>query len=452
MSKAQILAIDDDTTWLGQIPMILEEEAVIVPASTVDEGIKLLSQYYFDAIILDLNFDGDERTGSNIFGQIKAVANGANIIVISGETEARRLIEVFNAGVSKFLPKPASTHEIRSAINEILEERARRFRIKSLIESEKVSLVGSSRAINEIRKTIQKLIEADAKDYLITGESGTGKDVVAKYIAAQAGAKNYCPIHCGAISESLADSELFGHTKGAFTGAIGERAGAFEAAKGGFVFLDEIGEMPPSQQVKLLRVLQERTVRRVGANEEKPVQFRVIAATNRNLATMVSSGTFREDLFYRISKEVITIPPLRERKEDIPELVEYFLKSTYSNKKFEVTHDALILLQKYSWPGNVRELGAVVDRVAARAENVIRTSDITLVLPQVSSKKIEGKKHRKLLEERVRYEQALLACNFDRDKAAEKLGVSRATYFRRARELGLVRERRDRPLSESIGG
>lgn len=443
MSKPQILAIDDDVTWLGQIPLMLEDEATVVCASSVNAGLDLLKSHYFDVIILDLNFEGDERAGSHIFNQIKSFANGANILVISGETDTKRLIEVFNAGVSKFLSKPSPTDEIRATISLILEERSRRSRVKSLIDADKGSLVGSSRAIGIVREQINKLIEAQAKDILILGESGTGKEVVTKYIVTQSGAKNYCPIHCGAISEGLADSELFGHIKGSFTGAHTDRVGAFEAALGSFVFLDEIGDMPLNQQVKLLRVLQERTIRRVGATNEKPVQFRMIAATNRNLTLMVGDGTFREDLFYRISKEVIHLPPLRERKEDIPELVEYFARVNHSNKSIEFTQDAFLLLQKYSWPGNVRELSAVVDRVISRSGNVIRASDVATVLPELNYRP-PGNKFRKkhLVLEREKFRHALLACNYDRDKAAERLGISRATYFRRAKELGLVTERR----------
>ncbi len=452
MTKPQVLAIDDDVTWLGQIPLILEDHATVVGVPTVDEGVALLNGHFFDVIILDLNFEGDERSGSHIFSQITSVANGTNILVISGETNHRRLIEVFNAGVSKFLPKPSSTHEIRRAIQEILDERSRRSRIKSLIDSDEISLVGSSRTIEVVRDQIDKLVEAKAKDILVVGESGTGKEVVTKYIVTQSGAKNYCPIHCGAISEGLADSELFGHVKGAYTGAVSDRVGAFEAALGGFVFLDEIGEMPLSQQVKLLRVLQERTVRRVGTSAEKSVQFRMIAATNRNLNAMIAKGTFREDLFYRISKEVITLPPLRERKEDIPELVEYFIKLHHSHKNFEITQEALVQLQKHAWPGNVRELSSVVDRLVSRSEGVVRAADVALVLPELSYKQVGGRKRNVLVAERERFKQALLAANFDRDKAAEKLGLSRATYFRRAKDLGLVSKRRDREATTGLKG
>ncbi|MCB1025882.1 MAG: sigma-54-dependent Fis family transcriptional regulator, partial [Acidobacteria bacterium] len=433
----------DDATWLEQIPLIFEDDAVVVGAPSVNAGINLLRANYFDVIVLDLNFDGDERTGSHIFNQIKATANGANILVISGETDAKRLIDVFNAGASKFLSKPSSTQEIRQTVNSILEERSRRSRIQSLIDNDKGSLVGSSRAITLVKEQIKKLIDAQAKDILILGESGTGKEIVTKYIVTQSGAKSFCPIHCGAIAETLADSELFGHVKGSFTGAHTDRVGAFEAALGGFVFLDEIGDMPLSQQVKLLRVLQERAVRRVGATVEKSVQFRMIAATNRNLSLMVENGTFREDLYYRISKEVITLPPLRERKEDIPELVDYFIRFYHSGKNIEFTQDAILLLQKHSWPGNGRELAAVVDRIVSRSGSVIRASDVALALPEVSYRP-PGNRFRKkhLLLEREKFKQALLAANYDRDKAAAKLGISRATYFRRAKELGLVTERR----------
>lgn len=442
MKLPQILAIDDDIGWLEQIPLILEDEAVVVTASSVNDGIKLLSDHYFDIVILDLNFDNDERNGAEIFQQIKSLTNGATVLVISGETDHRRLIEVFNAGVSKFLSKPSSNKEIRQAIAKIIEEREIKSKIKLLIDSNETPLIGKSRAMNLVREQLDQVISAKVKDILIIGESGTGKEVVANYIVACSGAKNYSPIHCGAISDSLTESELFGHMKGAFTGAINDRAGAFEAARGGFVFLDELGEMPLNQQVKLLRVLQERKIKRVGASSEVLVNFRIIAATNRNLQDMIKNGDFREDLYYRISKEIITLPPLRDRKEDIPELVEYFLKTNYPNRNLEPTQEVLVLLQKHSWQGNVRELSSVIDRLATRFEGVIRPSDLALVLPEVSFNKSKSKKYRdELVAKREHYKQILLSTNFNREKAAEKLGISRATFYRKAKTLGLTRDR-----------
>lgn len=258
------------------------------------------------------------------------------------------------------------------------------------------------------------------------------------------------PINCGAISDGIAESELFGHVKGAFTGADRDRASAFEAVGGGFVFFDEIGDMPLNQQAKLLRVLQERKVQRVGSLEEKPVHFRSISATNVNLDGAIASKKFREDLFYRISKFTIKVPTLRERIEDVPELVHHFLNSHSSETRVTVTKEAMNLLQSYNWPGNVRQLEAVIDIMSHRCANgVIREKEVCHAIPEVADM-FTAKVTRSFLgrqgalfvnTERRRFQKAIIEAQGNRDRAAEILSISRATFFRRAKELGLVNTR-----------
>lgn len=229
-----------------------------------------------------------------------------------------------------------------------------------------VQLIGRSPSMTRIREELAYIVESGAKDILLTGETGTGKEVVARTIATMADpAKRFVPINCGAISDGLAESELFGHVRGAFTGADRDRVSAFEAVGGGFVFLDEIGDMPTHQQSKLLRVLQERKVQRVGSLDERTVSFRCISATNANLKEAISQKRFREDLYYRIAKVELRLPALRERAEDIPELVHYFLGKHQSGDSFSIADSAMSLLQLYAWPGNVRQLQAVVDSIAS---------------------------------------------------------------------------------------
>jgi transcriptional regulator with PAS, ATPase and Fis domain len=211
--------------------------------------------------------------------------------------------------------------------------------------------------MQELRANVHEAVQSGAKDILLLGEPGTGKEVVAKLIAQLADpSRRFIPIHCGAISDGIAESELFGHVKGAFTGADKDRASAFEAVGGGFVFFDEIGDMPLHQQAKLLRVIQERKVQRVGSIEERQVSFRSISATNVTLEDAIKEKRFREDLYYRLAKIKISIPALRERLEDIPELVHFFLSQRDTASQFTITDGALSLLKSFHWPGNVRQL------------------------------------------------------------------------------------------------
>ncbi|MFN8943311.1 MAG: sigma 54-interacting transcriptional regulator, partial [Pseudobdellovibrionaceae bacterium] len=253
-----------------------------------------------------------------------------------------------------------------------------------------------------------------------------------------------------AINDGIAESELFGHVKGAFTGADKDRIGAFEAACGGFVFLDEIGDMPLHQQAKLLRVLQERKIQRVGSLEERPVSFKSISASHVNLENAVADKKFREDLYYRIAKYVIKIPSLRERLEDIPELVTFFLSTRLKNQ-ITITPQAIDLLFAYHWPGNIRQLESVIESMAYRCDKgIIRELDVCQAIPDLSklfspktTVSFLGKTGNALVsQEKKRFQKALIDANGDRTKAASLLNISRATFFRRAKELGITgRER-----------
>ncbi|MGK5084773.1 sigma-54 dependent transcriptional regulator [Bdellovibrionota bacterium FG-1] len=449
----KILVIDDDPSWLEQIPLILEDECLVEGYATIDQGLHAIAMDYYDVLLLDLNFDGESRTGLDVFKKIQALDRGVDVIVVSAETIPSRLIEVFNAGVSHFIPKPATPNAIRVAVKKTLEQREIRSRAvnREIQGSEGPTLVGRSAATQRLRSDICRVVSAKVNNVLILGETGTGKEVVARMIAGRADrSPRFVAVHCGAINDGLAESELFGHVKGAFTGADVPRVGAFEAAGGGYVFLDEIGEMPMAQQAKLLRVLQERKVQRVGSNEERPCNFRLIAATNINLEQAVAEKRFREDLYYRIAGEKIVITPLRERIEDIPELVYDTLAKKPATRKIKLTSGAMALLQSHTWAGNVRELIHIVERLAIRCpDNVIREKDVCLVVPEVTSifnsrstKVLVGRYGAQLIAgERKRFEKAINEAYGNREKAAKILGISRPTFFRKAKEFGLVRER-----------
>lgn len=444
----KILAIDDDATWLEQIPLIFEKSGYEVHTfSNIDQGLISVENHFYDVILLDLNFVGDRRTGLDVFRRIVTKDSEVDVIVISGETDTKRIIETVNSGITHFIPKPASADEIRKSVTEAI--RRKEIRRESILLTAKNStlLIGSSSATIQLKADIIKAAKVGVKDILIQGETGTGKEIVARGIAETADpSKRFYPVHCAAINDGIAESELFGHTKGAFTGADRERMGAFEAAQGGFVFLDEIGDMPLHQQAKLLRVLQERKVQRVGSTEERAVSFKSISATHVNLENAVADKKFREDLYYRIAKYVIKIPALRERMDDLSELVTFFLSTRFKNE-VTITPQAIDLLHAYHWPGNIRQLESVIESMAYRCDKkIIREKDICQAIPDLSglftpkqTVNFLGKTgHAFVSQERKRFQKALIDSAGDRTRAAQLLNISRATFFRRAKELGLV--------------
>ena len=451
----KVLAVDDDISWLEQVPVILEEQCEVHTCKTIDEALIAIELTYFDIVLLDLNFENDARDGLAVFKKIHSLDRGADVIVISGETNPSVLIQVFNSGVSQYIAKPASPKEIREKVQFILDQREIKRRTLELTlrsSGSQAALIGSSAAMRKLKEEIARIVSSGAMDILLDGETGTGKEVVANIIATQADdTKTMLTRNCAALNDNLIESELFGHTRGAFTGADRDKIGVFEAAAGGFVFLDEIGDMPMSQQPKLLRALQERKITRLGTNEEKKVNFRTISATHKNLEKLVADGQFREDLFYRIARERIHVPSLRERAEDIPELVQYFLIHGSSAPQKTITKEALELLQAYRWPGNIRQLQGVVAHMRSRCkDDVIREKDVCQAIPEVIN--IKPAKLERLLvgayrgtvitAERKRFEEAILAAKGNRKLAAKSLGLSRATFFRHASELGLVKSRR----------
>jgi DNA-binding NtrC family response regulator len=448
--QPKILAIDDDQLWLEQVPLILSGVAAVETCDQIDSAFALLESKSFDVVLLDLNFVDDVRTGMDFFKSLVKMNSGIDVIVISGEANPQRLVDVFNIGITRFIPKPASIESIRSEVGRVLIEREHRSMIFSSLTGKKQSpLIGTSRAAQHLRNQIEELLRIGFKDLLIEGETGTGKEVLARYLAATvASSGRFLPVHCGAISDGLAESELFGHVKGAFTGADRDRIGVFESAAGGFVFLDEIGEMPLNQQAKLLRVVQERRLQRVGSFEERSVSFKTISATHVNLQRAVSEKRFREDLYFRIAKERIHLPTLRERKEDIPLYLHSFSLRNFRGEPVAFSPGAVELMCEYEWPGNVRQLQAIAEGLAARSDSaVIRERDVYSMLPEMETSGTSGLKVSPTISsysgaliaaERRKFEKALVQAKGNRVDAAMNLGLSRATYFRRAKELGLI--------------
>ncbi|MBS1958994.1 MAG: sigma-54-dependent Fis family transcriptional regulator [Bdellovibrionales bacterium] len=449
--KAKILALDDDRNWLHQVPLILGSQYEIITKASIDSGIREIEENLFDVILLDINFENDPRSGLDVFRLIKAKDTGADAIVISGETNPQKLIQIMNAGITSFLPKMCTPTEIRDAVSNAISAKKMKLRAHDLNSKSMSQLIGRSEKMRLLREEINIAVSSGIKDILLVGETGTGKEVVARSIAYLADPnKRFTPVHCGAINDGLSESELFGHVKGAFTGADKDRPSVFEVVGGGYVFLDEIGEMPLMQQTKLLRVLQERQVQRVGSSEVKDVSFRSISATNVNLKEAIADKSFREDLFYRVNKMIIQVPALRDRLEDIPDLVHFFLSDCFPARNIEITEEAIDLLKAYHWPGNVRQLKSTIEAIGSRLKvDIIREGDICRALPEVT--KVFGAKATRILvghygasiisKERDRFEKAILKAKGNKKLAAEDLGVSRATFYRRATELGLIQGR-----------
>jgi len=385
-NQVDLLIVDDEESVVKLFERLARQEKYsYAVAQNGYEAINFLNKNQASVLILDIHLPG--FTGFQILEYIKTNCPDTEAIVITGLAKIEDAVKALKLGAFDYLTKPFERLElVMSCLRQAWEKNSLKRKVKSL-ETEQPSLdafeglIGRSKPIQEIYKVIQN-ISASSSSVLILGESGTGKELVARAIhkTSPRRSKPFVVINCSAIAEGLMESELFGHVRGSFTGATQDKRGLFEEADGGTVFLDEIGEISPAIQVKLLRVLQEREVRRVGGGDMRKVDVRVIAATNRDLNELIKTGQFREDLFYRLNVIGINLPPLRDRNEDIPLLAYAFLNkyAERMNKKItEVSLDALQALQHYGWSGNVRELENVIERAVVLSEGpTIRTSDL----------------------------------------------------------------------------
>ncbi|RMD87295.1 MAG: sigma-54-dependent Fis family transcriptional regulator [Calditrichaeota bacterium] len=369
-SKGKILLIDDDKTFQTVTKSVLEEEGFSVEVATsTDEGEALLQRSTFDLILTDLVMPG--KGGLDVLEYVKRWCPETPVIMITGFATIHSAVEAMKAGAEDYLTKPCSNEELVVRIKKVLEKRWSQQELSRLREevSEKYTfsnMVGKSSAMQAVFSLIRQVADTDVT-VLIQGETGTGKELIARAIHYNSPRRHkpFISVNCVALSETLLESELFGHEKGAFTGAIKQKLGRFELAHGGTLFLDELSDIPLSTQAKLLRVLQEREFERVGGTETIKTDIRIIAATNKNLKKSIAEGTFREDLYYRLNVVPIVISPLRERKEDIPLLANHFLKQyneKFSKKIHGFTASAMEILLAYSWPGNVRELENTIER------------------------------------------------------------------------------------------
>lgn len=376
---ANLLIVDDELGMRQFLTHLFQRDGHKVRvAENGREALKLLAELPADLIISDIRMP--DMDGVELLRQAREFRPEIEVIMMTAFANVDTAREAFLLGAYDFVQKPFDNDLLRETVTRALEKIALVREKAALIEENKAlihgqrtrgklgNIIGRSPRMLSLYQMIETVAQVQST-VLVTGESGTGKELVARAIhdMSPRAEKPFVSVNCGAFTETLLESELFGYVKGSFTGANANRKGLFEAANSGTIFLDEIGEMSPAMQVKLLRVLQERKVRPVGATEETVVDTRVIAATNRDLASMVSAGTFREDLYYRISVIPIELPPLRERSEDISDLAKHFVEKfcAASGRELTISESAMHLLEKYSWPGNVRELEHTIERAVA---------------------------------------------------------------------------------------
>jgi DNA-binding NtrC family response regulator len=379
--KAKILVIDDDTSLRRVLEYNLQEEGYEVEtASSGEEGLTILDTFQPHLVITDMKMRGMD--GLMVLKSIREMSQEMLVIIITAFGSVDAAVEAMKAGAYDYITKPFNRDALRLTVKKALQfshlaEENKRLKSELNAKADFQTIIGSSSEMEKLFSVIRKVADTEAS-VLITGESGTGKELVARSIHANSSRRNgpFVTINCSAIPRDLLESELFGHTKGAFTGAIKEKAGKFQLADGGTIFLDEVGELLLELQPKLLRVLQEKEVEPVGSTKVQKLDVRVISATNLDIEKAVTNGRFREDLYYRLSVIPLHLPPLRERKEDIRLLVRYFT-SKHGGEKVTFEQSALDILTHYSWPGNVRELENTVERILIlRNSDTITSGDI----------------------------------------------------------------------------
>jgi len=378
-----VLVVDDDTDVRGLLAAVLESDGVakVTEAASGAEAMSFLGRDEFDVAVVDVQLP--DHSGLEILRWARAAEIDTELIVLTGHADVETAVEAMRLGAYDFITKPCKNAELREVVLKAFEKKALRRENSALKEvitrrDGLPTIVGSSAEIREVLAVIARVAGSDSP-VLVQGESGTGKELVARSIHLQSprAARPFVSINCGALPDTLLESELFGHKKGAFSGAINSRVGLFEAANGGTLFLDEVGEMSPAMQVRLLRVLDSGEVRRVGEERVFHVDVRVVAATAKDLSREAADGHFRWDLFYRVSTIVISVPPLRRRRSDIPMLVDHFVGHARKGKALRFSADAIDRLLEYGWPGNIRELRNLVERLHILHEgSEVRANDL----------------------------------------------------------------------------
>jgi len=447
--KYKILIVEDEKNMVWALTKALESENYeLSSVMRGDEAIDKINEMNPDLILLDIKLPG--KDGITILKEIRSTDNKIPVIMMTAHGTLDTAIQAIKLGATDYLSKPFDLEEMKIVVQKSLNfgkiSNELIFLKSELNKGLKDTIIGTSEIMSKVIQTAEQVAPSNAT-ILISGESGTGKEVIADFIYKSSMRSNeaFIKVNCGALTESLLESELFGHEKGSFTGAISRKLGRFERAHGGTIFLDEIGEMSLSTQVKLLRVLQQKEFERVGGVETLTVDVRIIAATNRDLLKMISSGTFREDLYYRLNVIPIGIPPLRDRKEDIPLLLEHFLRhfsSVMKREKSDISVEAMEYLKNYEWKGNIRELENMVERMVILSQSqTITVDDLPkeirvglidyefFILPEKGIKLDELEKSLII--------QALERANKNQTNASKLLGISRHTLLYRLEKYNI---------------
>ncbi|MGZ5433767.1 MAG: sigma-54-dependent transcriptional regulator [Thermoanaerobaculia bacterium] len=381
MLPVNLLIVDDEASLRDFLSIVFEEEGWnVAAAGSLEEARTALPRHEPDVVLCDLMLP--DGSGIDLVRDVKAQTPSIVFVMITAHTSTRSAVEALKAGAVDYIAKPFDIEELKIVVRKAVERKEledENLHLRTALEERFTfaNILGKSAKMQEIFSIVQRIAKT-MSTVLISGESGTGKELIARAIHYNSDRRGkFVSINCGALPETLLESELFGHERGAFTGAVRDKRGLFHEADRGTIFLDEIGETSTAMQIKLLRVLQDRIVRKVGSNLEFAVDVRVIAATNRDLSESIREGTFREDLFYRINVIPITLPPLRHRREDIPLLVEHFIEKFCTRMgvpRKRISSDAMRAIEKYHWPGNVRELENVVERMIALETSEVLTT------------------------------------------------------------------------------
>jgi len=442
-----VLLVDDEAPVRESLETLLEDNYMVLQADSGEEALKVLRQRDVDLVILDVMMPG--LSGMDTLDSIMNLSDSPEVVMLSAADSARLGVKAVKDGAFDYIAKPFDSEEILSVAEKALEKRQLQQEVKYL-RSEIVKLsgfsniIGRSSEMREVFRVVQQICTTDSS-VLITGESGTGKELIARTIHSKGQRKNgsFVPVNCAAIPQELLESEFFGHEKGSFTGAHERRIGKFELATNGIMFLDEISTLRPDLQAKLLRVLQERELTRVGGSQNIKVNAQVISATNQDLKELIDDGKFREDLYYRLNVLPVHLPPLRARRADIPLLVNHFLDKTayrLNRKVLKVTPEAMKILKDYYWPGNIREMENLLERLVAFSvnEGSIDVEDLPHEIVFSESGKgvraSEGSKD--LIEARNRFEKmyilsALRKSRWNQSAAAKMLGIHRNTLIKK---------------------
>ncbi|MDT2021249.1 sigma-54 dependent transcriptional regulator [Methylocella sp. CPCC 101449] len=434
----RILIVDDDDGMRESLTETLTDLGYVnvLAAASGPEALAIMDRFQVDAILLDLRMP--KMDGIEVLTKIRERSPALPVVVLTAFATAANTIEAMRLGAYDHLMKPIGRQELADVVNRMLADR----RLSSTeIGTQTDTLIGTSGGMRAVQKSIGMLADKDTT-VLILGETGTGKELVATALHAHGrrAAAAFIPVNCAAIPADLLESELFGHTKGSFTGAISDRRGAFREADKGTLFLDEIGDMPLAMQAKMLRALEERVITPVGG-KPTPVDVRVIAATHHDLGQLVANKRFREDLYYRLNVVPITLPPLRERRADIALLAQHFL-ALKSNLPKRLSSDAFAKLETYSWPGNIRQLRNVIERASALVRGpIIEPSDLELPTSLASSAKdSDGNDLSQAVAEleRKMIERTLADTHGNRTEAARRLGINRQLLYTKMQRYGLM--------------